>query len=525
MAKVRNILFIMCDQLRADYLGCAGHPHLKTPHIDALAAAGTRFERAYVQSAVCGPSRMSFYTGRYVASHGASWNRVPLSAAEWTLGDYLRPLGLRVALAGKTHVLPDAEGLERFGIEGGSALHALMSQGGFESLDRYDGHTPPGEESGYPAFLREQGYQSNDPWNDFVVATVAPDGTVASGWQMRNVRHPARIKEEHSETAYMTDRALGFVEDMGERPWCLHLSYVKPHWPYVAPAPYHALYGAEHLTPANRSAFEWIDPHPALAAYRRHDESLSFARDETLATVKPVYMGLIAQLDRHIGRLIERLKRLGRWEDTLIVLTADHGDFLGDHWLGEKELFYEEAWRVPMILRDPDPAADAGRGAVETRLVEGIDLIPTFLDALGGPPHRHRLEGRSLLALTRAGSKSGAKSDWREAVFGELDYGFRAARLALGRGVRECRAMAVRTERWKYVWWQGLRPQLYDLELDPQERGDLGTSPRHDRIRARMHARLFDWLATRKRRTTVSDDYVAQRTNRHRQHGIHIGIW
>ena len=140
MLAVRNVLFIMCDQLRADYLGCAGHPWLRTPNIDRLAARGVRFANTFVQSPVCGPSRMSFYTGRYVTSHGATWNRVPLSVRELTIGDYLRPAGVRVALAGKTHVMPDEAGLARFGIEAGSALDAFLRQGGFEELDRYDGH-------------------------------------------------------------------------------------------------------------------------------------------------------------------------------------------------------------------------------------------------------------------------------------------------------------------------------------------------------------------------------------------------
>ncbi|MBN9536231.1 MAG: sulfatase-like hydrolase/transferase, partial [Alphaproteobacteria bacterium] len=139
MGKVRNVLFIMCDQLRADHLSCAGHPHLETPAIDALAKRGVRFPRAYVQSGVCGPSRMSYYTGRYMTSHGATWNRVPLSLHEKTLGDYLRPAGIEVALAGKTHMLPDLEALERYGIEGGSALDALLRAGRFEEIDRYDG--------------------------------------------------------------------------------------------------------------------------------------------------------------------------------------------------------------------------------------------------------------------------------------------------------------------------------------------------------------------------------------------------
>src|SRR5690606_31465180 len=146
VGKVKNVLFIMCDQLRADHLSCAGHPHLKTPAIDALAARGVRFPRAYVQSGVCGPSRMSFYTGRYMSSHGATWNRVLRSVREKSLSEFIAAAGIWVALAGKTHVLPDLESLERFGIEGGSAVEALMRAGRFEELDRYDGHSPPGAE-------------------------------------------------------------------------------------------------------------------------------------------------------------------------------------------------------------------------------------------------------------------------------------------------------------------------------------------------------------------------------------------
>ena len=104
---VKNILFIMCDQLRADFLGCNGHPSISTPNIDALAQRGLNFTRAYCQAPVCGPSRMSFYTGRYLSSHGSTYNNVPLKLEEWTLGDYLRPLGTRVGLTGKTHFSPD----------------------------------------------------------------------------------------------------------------------------------------------------------------------------------------------------------------------------------------------------------------------------------------------------------------------------------------------------------------------------------------------------------------------------------
>lgn len=510
----------MCDQLRADHLSCAGHPHLKTPAIDSLARRGVLFPRAYVQSGVCGPSRMSYYTGRYMFSHGATWNRVPLSLREKTIGDYLLPAGIRVALAGKTHVLPDLEGLERYGIEGGSAIAALMRAGRFEELDRYDGHSPPGNESGYAAYLRAQGYNSDDPWSDYVISADGSDGPV-SGWHMRNVGLPARVAEAHSETAYMTREAMRFISDMGDKPWFLHLSYVKPHWPYMAPAPYHKMYGAGDCLPLNRAESELADQHPVLAAYRCHEESQSFQRSDAPGVVRPAYMGLIAQLDDWLGRLFDHLEKLGRFEDTLIFFTSDHGDFLGDHWLGEKEMFYEEAQRVPFIVYDPDAAADATRGTVDQRFVEAIDVVPTCLAALGQPAYDHLVEGRSLLPLLR-----GAKVDgWRDAVFSELDYSFREARKILGRKPQECRAIMVRTDRWKYVWWQDFRPMLFDLANDPGELRDLGAESASAGVRREMEERIAAWLKGLKTRVTVDDAYVEARTATHKKHGIYFGVW
>lgn len=521
MGKVKNVLFIMCDQLRADHLSCAGHPRLETPNIDALAGKGVLFPKAYVQSGVCGPSRMSYYTGRYMFSHGATWNRVPLSLREKTIGDYLLPAGIKVALAGKTHVLPDTDALERFGIEGGTAIDALMRAGRFEEIDRYDGHHPPGSESGYPAYLRHHGYTSDDPWSEYVIAADGPDGQKASGWHMRNARLPARVAEEHSETAYMTREAMRFVDEMGEKPWFLHLSYVKPHWPYMAPAPYNDMYSATDALPLNRTEAERTDEHPVLAAYRRHEESVSFSRPDAAAVVRPTYMGLIKQVDDWLGRLFDHLEKAGRMDDTLIFFTADHGDFLGDHWLGEKEMFYEEALRVPFIVYDPDPAADSTRGTVDQRFVEAIDVVPTTLAALGLPPNDHLVEGRSLLPLTRGGTVEA----WRDAVFSELDYSFREARLILKRNPHECRAMMVRTERWKYVWWQDFRPMLFDLANDPHEQKDLGADPVHADIRREMEGRLDAWLKGRKTRVTVDDAYVAARTATHKKAGIFFGVW
>jgi arylsulfatase A-like enzyme len=520
---VRNILFIMADQWRADYFGAAGHPFLRTPHIDALAARGVRFSNAYVQSGVCGPSRMSFYTGRYVSSHGATWNRVPLSAAELTLGDYLRAAGRDLTLSGKTHMMPDTRGLARFGLHGADGDHelaALIRSGGFVEMDRHDGHHAE-TDSRYADWLRAQGYASADPWTDYVISAIDGDGQVASGWNMRNARLPARVREEHSETAYTTDQTIDFIRKQGDTPWALHLSYVKPHWPYMAPAPYHALYGEDEIMPALKSEAELQDAHPVLAAYRRQEESENFARDETWRTVRPTYQGLIAQLDAHLGRLWQVLKETGRWRDTLVILTADHGDLLGDHWLGEKEMFYDPVIRVPMIVYDPSAAADATRGQVDGRFVEAIDVIPTVLDALALPPARHRLEGRSLLELTRGTDVK----DWRDAVFCELDYAFRQARRDLGRAPDECRAWMVRTARWKYVEWQGMRPQLFDLASDPAEFRDLGAEQGLEKVRQEMRDRLLDWLSRCKRRTTVTLEEVEARTASHQRAGVFFGRW
>jgi len=520
VASVRNVLFIMCDQLRADHLGCYGHPYLATRNLDALARRGVRFENAFVQSGVCGPSRMSLYTGRYMSSHGATWNRVPLSIGEITLGEYLRNAGRALALTGKTHVVTDHAGMARLHVDGESELGALLAAGGFVDSDRHDGHHAE-PESRYADYLRAQGYASGDPWTDYVISAIGADGQIVSGWHMRNAGLPARVAEAHSETAYTTDRALDFIRAQGDVPWVLHLSYVKPHWPYIAPAPYHARYTLDQCLPVRRAAGELESAHPVLAAYRRQEECVNFMRDEVWQAVRPTYQGLVLQLDDHLGRVWNALEAQGRFEDTLIVFTADHGDFLGDHWLGEKEQFYDAVQRVPLIVYDPDAAADAARGRVETRFVEGVDLVPTMLDALGLPGAPERIEGASLLALTRAREAPA----WRDFVVSELDYGYREARRILGRAPAECRAWMVRTERWKYVHWQGFRPQLFDLAADPDEFNDLGDDAGHEAARAEMRERLLGWFMRLKRRVTVDDRSVELATAAHKRAGVYFGQW
>ena len=530
MPRAKNILWIMCDQLRHDYLGCTGHPTLKTPNIDAMAKRGVRFSKAYVQSPICGPSRMSFYTGRYMRSHGSHWNGWPLRVGEPTLGDHLNKIGVRNVLVGKTHMAPDLEGLKLLGIPPDSIIGVHVAECGFEPYERDDGLHPTGRpRPRYDSYLREHGFEAENPWEHWANSGAADDGSLQNGWLLAHADKAARIPQEHSETPYMTRRAMEFIagaEDDG-RAWCLHLSYIKPHWPYIAPAPYHALYSAEQVIPAVRPAADEASDHPVYAAFRQHEESLNFSRDEVRLNVVPTYMGLIKQVDDQLGRLFDFLQSNGRWDDTLIVFTSDHGDFLGDHYLGEKEFLLEPAVGVPLIVRDPRTAADSSRGSVDQRLVETIDALPTFLEALGLPGAEHRLEGRSLIPLLH-----GTQTDWRRYAISEYDYAFQApARERLAQPIDRCRMTMVRSERWKYLAYDGFRAQLFDLQNDPQELHDLGADPAYAAVREEHLGYLFDWLRGLKRRTTISHEEIDLRGQRFRygepetEKLVQIGVW
>ena len=188
-----------------------------------------------------------------MSSHGSTWNGVPLRVGEMTIGDHLREQGLRVALVGKTHMTADAVGLKRLGINAHSFEGVLAAECGFEPYERDDGLCAERDvmaDLRYNQYLRNLGYTGENPWHEYANSSVSDGGDIQSGWLMRHARAPARVKEEHSETAYMTGRAMEFIAEAGDRPWCLHLSYIKPHWPYIAPAPYHSMYGAKDVIAA-----------------------------------------------------------------------------------------------------------------------------------------------------------------------------------------------------------------------------------------------------------------------------------
>ena len=529
MAKAKNILFIMFDQLRWDYLSCYGHPHLKTPNIDRLAAKGVRFTRSYIQSPVCGSSRMSTYTGRYPSSHGATYNAVPLKVGEMTLGDHLRPLGMNTWLVGKTHMRVDREGMERLGISRESIVGARVAECGFDVFERDDGMIPEGPDGGYDpepplkynAYLAEKGYPGDNPWHDHANSGVGPNGEVLSGWFLKHSTEPANIDEEDSETPYLTRRGIEFMEQ-ADQPWLCHLSYIKPHWPYIVPAPYHDMYGPDDCLAPVRSQDEYDNAHPVMKAYMNNPVSTTFSDDKARAAMLPAYMGLIKQCDDQMGFLFDWMEKSGRMEDTMIVLTSDHGDFLGDHWMGEKQFFHDTSTKVPLIIYDPSAEADATRGTTCDELVESIDLAPTFVQVAGGTPADHILEGRTLLPILY-GQDAGTP---REYAICENDYSMTMLAEKLGLEADEAQSYMVTTKRWKLTHFKGgYRPILWDLENDPDELVDLAESPDHQDVIAQMYDHLNAWAQRVSQRTTVSKEKIRGMRTKGRRVGIVIGVY
>jgi len=312
------------------------------------------------------------------------------------------------------------------------------------------------------------------------------------------------------------------AEDDG-RPWCLHLSYIKPHWPYIAPEPYASMYGPEDVKPVIRSQEERANAHPVFAAYMDMRYSRNMSRNEAREKVIPTYMGLIKQIDDQMGVLMQFLEARGLLDTTMIVFTSDHGDYLGDHWMGEKDLFHEQSAKIPLIVIDPSAAADSTRGTVNDTLVEAIDLAPTFIDYFGSLPPDHILEGRSLLPLLHGERPA----DWRKVVFSEYDYAMQDVRVMLNQPIKRCRLFMVFDGRWKFIHASGFRPMLYDLETDPEEFIDRGNDPACADVVARLQSELFDWALHPKMHITTPNAKIAAYAAQQLQvkNGVLIGIW
>ncbi len=332
----------------------------------------------------------------------------------------------------------------------------------------------------------------------------------------QNADKPANIREEDSETPWLTSEAIRFMDEV-DGPWCAHLSFIKPHWPYIVPAPYHAIYGQSHVPQALRAEAELEAPHPVLEAYQKSAVAQAFQRDDVRRKVIPAYMGLIKQCDDQLGRLLDHLEATGKAEDTMIVLTSDHGDYLGDHWLGEKDFFHEASVKIPLIIYDPRASADGARGTICEALTESIDLAATFVEAAGGKVPDHILEGRSLMPWLRGETPE----KWREFVVSEYDYGSTPRAPALGVSARDARIFMVFDGRWKLIHFEGgFRPMLFDLQTDPSEFIDFGEDPACASEIARLYDYLRAWGLRLAQRVTVSDSDIAEKRGKSGRRGI-----
>ena len=527
----KNILYIMFDQLRFDYLSCAGHPHMDTPNIDWLASQGVRFSRCYVQSPVCGPSRMSCYTGRYVSSHGAAWNGFPLRVGEYTLGDHLREAGMDAYLLGKTHMRADQKGMKRLGIDPESVAGRRVAECGFDLVARDDGLWGQGPDgnyydgpSAYNEYLWSKGYDGDNPWHDYANSSIDEDGNIASGWIYENCTRPANIREEDSETPWLTRETIAFLEAQRKSnagPFMAHISYIKPHWPYIVPAPYHEMYGPETHKPVVRDAAELDDQNPVYAAFSGNVIGQAFHQPQVRSAVMQAYMGLIKQIDDQMGVLFSYLRETGQMDNTMIILTSDHGDYLGDHWLGEKDLFHDASAKVPLIIYDPSPEADSTRGTIVDELTEIIDVVATSIEFAGGTVPDEHVEGLSLMPFLHGKTPE----NWREFAVSEYDYSMSPMMLKTGVGVKDARLFMIADKRYKFMHAAGgLPPMLFDLEADPDEMHDVGRDPAYAEIVSEFQDKLASWALRCAQRTSLSTEEINKKRGASRRQGIVLGI-
>jgi arylsulfatase A-like enzyme len=483
-----NVLLITADQWRGDSLGAAGHPLLRTPAIDALAAAGVCFLSHYAQAAPCSPGRASLYTGLYQMNHRVLRNGTPLDARHDNIAKALAREGYRPTLFGYTDqavdprtTTPDDPRLTTY--------EEVLP--GFEVAVKL-----PEDNAAWFAWLQARGHrQPEDRW-----AMYWPE----AGKPELPDRAAPRYSQDETETAFLAGAFLDWLaaQPQGE-PWCAHLSFLRPHPPFVVPAPFNDLYD-----PAAGPAFRRAESpaaeaaqHPYLRYWLETTQAGSFCMvepperrvadwpEEAFRNVRATYWGMISEVDRQVGRLVEGLKAAGAWDNTVIVLTSDHGEMMGDHWTLGKFGYFDQAYHIPLIVRDP--RHPEGFGGRVTAFTEAVDVVPTLVEAaaasLEGPA-----DGRALTPFLRGGTPD----DWRREAHWEFDFRELpggGAQAALGLDLDDCSLAVLRGERYKYVHFAGLPPLLFDLAADPAELHNRAEDPGYLGVRLEMAEKLLAW--------------------------------
>lgn len=489
-SRPKNVLLIVVDQWRGDTLPMVGHPLVQTPNIAALAADGVTFTRHYTQAVPCGPGRASLLTGQYMMNHRAVQNTIPLDARHTNIAFEVRKAGYEPALVGYTTTTPDprvnpAED-PRFKVLGADM----------------EGWRPVGswglKMEAYFAWLAAQGYALPDnPWEIWQPrdTLLGERGATAS---------PSCIPASLSDTRWFTDRGLEYLRGTEKKPWFLHLGYWRPHPPFIAPEGYHDRYDPAQVPPPVRaaSAVEEGEQHPLLKFYVENIQASSFFQNGTglgsamsegeVRQMRATYYGLMTEIDDQLGRVFQYLKDSGQWDDTLIVLTSDHGEQLGDHHLLGKIGYFDQSYHIPMIIRDPSREADGTRGTLVEHFTETIDTMPTLLEWLGQPVPR-TCDGRSLLPFVRDGK---APADWRTEVHYEFDFRdlfYSKPESALGLHMDECALAVVQDQDYKYVHFAALPPLFFDLRRDPHQQVNQAGNPEYASQMLVYAQKMLDW--------------------------------
>jgi len=430
-----NLLVIVSDEQASRYMGCSGHPIVQTPHLDRLAARGTRFANAYTNCPICVPARASLATGRYVHQLGTWDNAISYEGQPASWAHRLTQAGRKAVSIGKLHYRDN------------SVL------GGFD-------------ETIMPMHIL-------DGLGDLLGSVRDP----------MPVRHKTRTLSEElgpGESTYTQyDRAITASASQWLReiaptlpePWTLYVGLVAPHFPLIAPPEFFALYPPEDMPlPKACHPDEWPD-HPWLQAIRKCFVWNDYFDDDKRRLATASYFALCSFLDHNIGQILGALDNSGLATRTRVLYSSDHGDNLGVRGLWGKSNHYEESVAIPMIMAGPDVPV----GHVVLTPVSLVDVFPTVLDCTGtsAVPEDADKPGRSLLSLARGPQEP------ERVAFSE----YHAAGAATG-------AFMLRKGRYKLVHYVGMRPQLFDLQDDPQELQDLAQDPARQAVLAQLQAEL-----------------------------------
>lgn len=458
--KQPNIVLIMTDQMRGDCLGIAGHPDVKTPYLDTLAAKGTLFDHAYSACPSCIPARAALHTGLSQKHHG----RVGYEdLVDWryphTMAGELSNAGYYTQCVGKMHVHP---------------LRNLM---GFHNIELHDGYLHAYRRPDTPYQESQKIADDYFYWlkqEKGIEADVTDTGMECNSWTAR----PWIYEESCHPTNWVTTRSIDFLRRRDtSKPFFLMASYLRPHPPFDAPQCYFDLYKNKPLTPP--SIGNWEDTKDLNRLGRIHDSYTGPIDPEMIRQAQAGYYACITHLDHQIGRLMQALVEQQLMDNTIIVFTSDHGEELCDHHLFRKSRPYEGSCRIPMIISGPEALTHGIAGQVCHRLVELQDVMPTLLD-IAGYPVPLQTDGTSMMPLVT--NTDNQSRDW---LHGEHTLGIYSNHFIV-------------TEQDKYIWYsQSGTEQYFDLTCDRHELHNRIDAPdSQERITMLRHI-LIDTLADR----------------------------